>query len=139
MDTPQEQPGPGTGARAAVVLAAVVVAAEALALLTFAALDLASVSSGRLALGIGTSLFFVVYGGGQLVAAWGLLRLRSWSRGPVLFTQLIQLGLAWNLRGTGTPLAPFLVVAAVVVLGCLLNRPVLRAFEAADPPDPHTV
>lgn len=125
--------------RLAVTVAALVLALEGVALLAFAVLDVASVTSGRLALGIGTALFFVVYAGGQLAAAWGLVRMRSWARGPAVFTQLVQLGLAWNLRGTGTPVAPALVVAALVVVGCVLAPPVLRAFEAADPADPHTV
>ena len=33
-----------------------------------------------------------------LVAGWGLWRRAGWSRGPALITQLIWLGLAWNIR-----------------------------------------
>lgn len=105
------------------LVAAALVVVEAVALIAFAVLDLADVHGSRLVLGVGTSMFFLAYAGGQLVAAVALLKLLGWARGPIVFTQLVQLGLAWGLRGAGPPwLAGVLAVIAVIVLSCLLRR-----------------
>lgn len=102
-------------------VAAGLVCLEALALAVFAVLDLLDARSGRVVLALGTSLFFLVYAGGQLLAVRGLLRLDSWARGPLVFTQLIQLGLAWGLRSSSPVVAVVLAVVALAVLACLLS------------------
>ena len=81
-----------------------------LVLLLLAALETASVDSERLSLGVSTAIFFALTGAAVLGCAWGLLRLASWARGPLLLAQLIALGLAWNLKD-----AP---LVALVLVGC---------------------
>lgn len=80
-----------------------------------------------------TALFFLVYGGALGWFAWMLLRLRSWTRAPVVLAQLIWLGVAWNFRGgTTTVVSAVLVVVAVVVLAGIFHPHSLRAVEEAD-------
>ena len=85
-----------------------------------AALELAHVSSERLSLGVSTAVFFAAYGAVLVLCAWALSRRHGWARGPVLLTQLIQLGLAWNLRDV-TLVAVVLVVGALIVLAGMLH------------------
>lgn len=60
-----------------------------------------------------------------LIAARGLLRRRSWSRGPALITQLMGLPVAWTLLRSHGVLIPTGIVLAVVVVTSLyqLLRP----------------
>ncbi|WNI26878.1 hypothetical protein [Streptomyces sp. ITFR-16] len=60
-----------------------------------------------------------------LVAARGLLRRRSWSRGPALITQIIALPVAWTLLRSHGALIPAGIVLAAVALTALyqLARP----------------
>jgi peptidoglycan/LPS O-acetylase OafA/YrhL len=104
------------------VVAAGLAAVEGILVIGFAALEAASVHADRAAMGVTTSVFFVLYGAAMMLCAWGLNRLRTWARGPVLLAQLIFLGLAWNFRQGGTlPLAVAMAVpAAVVLVGMLL-------------------
>jgi len=56
-----------------------------------------------------------------LAAARGLLRQRSWSRGPAIITQLIALIPAWTLlRASGALIPLGVVLAAVAVTGLVL-------------------
>lgn len=119
------QPAAGRRAR----IAAALVGVEALALLAYAAAEAASVSAGRAALGVSTAVFFCLCGLGLGLAARGLLRREAWSRGPVVFSQLVQLGVAWNLRGTQFwPVALALATVAAVVLAAVLV-PAPRALD----------
>jgi hypothetical protein len=93
------------------------------------ALDL---DSDRLVMGVTTGVFFLAYGVGLMVCAWGMHTLRPWSRGPVLLAQLISLGLAWNFRSGDTlPVAIGLVVLAALVLVGLLHPRSIDALERA--------
>lgn len=60
-----------------------------------------------------------------LFAARGLLRRRSWSRGPALITQIIALPVAWTLlRSHGVLIPAGIVLAAVALTAlCQLVRP----------------
>ncbi|MFI6859781.1 hypothetical protein ACIBKZ_07710 [Streptomyces sp. NPDC050421] len=51
-----------------------------------------------------------------LIAARGLLRRRSWSRGPALITQIIALPVAWTLLRSHGVLIPAGIVLAAVAL-----------------------
>src|SRR5699024_11357771 len=96
---------------------AVVVWVEALALIVFAVLDLANITASRFAVGLGGALLLGGYGIALAFAAWNFLRLREWTRGLIVFTQLVMLGLAWNVRDTDPQwLAPVLALVAVVVM-----------------------
>lgn len=124
--------------RRLLLVAAVVVTVEALAVIALAVADLASIDGGRVAVGVGVAVFFLVYGGTQLVAAVLLLRGRYGARGPIVATQLVQLLIAWSLRDVDgdvlairhLPLGAGL--AALVVLVCVLAPPVNRAIVARE-------
>ena len=115
---------------APLVVAASLVAVEGMLLVAYAVLELASVSSDRVAVAVTTGVFFAAYGAVLLAAAWALTRRRSWARSPVALAQLIQLGLAWNFRDGGTlPLAIGLAVVAVAVLVGLFHPASMRALD----------
>jgi hypothetical protein len=86
------------------------------------------------AMGITTTLFFLVYGVGLGYCAWQLSRLHSWARAPIVLAQLIQLGVAWSFRGGGgTLVAVVLAVLAVLVLAGVFAPASLQAL--AEPVD----
>jgi hypothetical protein len=88
------------------------------------------ITSERLVMGVTTAVFFVAYGAALIVCAWALNSLRTWARGPVLLTQLIWLGLAWNFRDANTlPLAIALAIPAVVALVGMLLPSSVDALE----------
>jgi len=71
-----------------------------------------------------------------LFAARGLLRRRSWSRGPALITQLMALPVAWTLlRAQGALIPAGIVLAAVAVtaLVLLLNPATTQALGIRGP------
>lgn len=116
---------------APLTVAASLVAIQGGLLLMFAVLELANISSERISVGVTTAIFFLIYGAGLLLCAWALTRQQGWARGPVLLTQLIQLGLAWNLREFSL-IALTMTVAAAVVLAGVLNPASLQVL-ADDP------
>ncbi len=117
-----------------VIVAVSIVAVEALAYLALAVLDLASISPGKVAVGAGVALFFLIYGFGQWWAAYSLFRLNEWARGALVFTQLVQLGLAWNVHAASPSwLSWLLAVPAAVCLLCLVAPVTNRALLAEDP------
>jgi hypothetical protein len=92
-----------------------------------------AVHSSRLALGVTTPIFFVLYGAALGYCAWKVFRLHSWARSPIVLAQLIQLGLAWSfLGGTGTAVTVALALVAVLVLIGIFHPASLRAL-ADDP------
>ncbi|MDB1087542.1 hypothetical protein PJ985_08180 [Streptomyces sp. ACA25] len=71
-----------------------------------------------------------------LLAGHGLWRLRRWSRGPAVITQVLALPASWHMfqiGGLWTASAVVLALLAVVVLGCLMN-PVAAAALGVVPP-----
>ncbi|MGW2846521.1 hypothetical protein [Streptomyces sp. NPDC001274] len=56
-----------------------------------------------------------------LAAARGLLRRRSWSRGPALITQIIALPVVWTLLRSHGVLIPTGIVLAAVSLTALFQ------------------
>lgn len=114
-------------------VAASLAAVEGVVLLMYAVLEVAATSSGRLAVGVTTSLFFAAYGGVLLACAWALTRRRPWARSPVVLAQLIQLGVAWSFRGDGTTLiAVGLAIVAAVVIAGLLHPASLAHLDEED-------
>ncbi|MCX6400527.1 MAG: hypothetical protein NTX33_11430 [Propionibacteriales bacterium] len=109
-------------------VAASLVAVEGIVLVFLAVLEFSSVASERLALGLSTAGFLLAYGVVLLAGGWGLSRRSTWSRGPVLLTQLIAFGLAWNLR-EHAPVAIGLVLVGAVVLAGLLHPDTLEALD----------
>ena len=126
-------PGRPSGtARTLLLVAAAVIAIEALTFAVLAVLEVVSVSSDRVGLGVGTTLLLVVIAGGLLWAAWRITEGEAWARSPLVLAQLVVLGLAWTFRGDPAWLAPVIALPAVVVLAGLLAPPVTRAL--ADEP-----
>jgi hypothetical protein len=115
---------------------AALVALEALALLALAVAAVATLHSNRLLLGATNAAFFCAYGAGLAVCARGLLRLRSWSRGPVVLAQLIQLGIAWSFASRATAwLSVVLAVSAVLVLAVVLAPSTTTALYGGESVD----
>ncbi|MCD4526164.1 hypothetical protein [Nocardioides sp. cx-173] len=112
-------------------IAAALVALQGAVLTVLAVLEISHVAAERMAMGVTTSIFFAGYGLGLLACAWALLRQHSWARGPVLLTQLIQLGLAWNLRDFPLVALPLAVVGIAVIVAML--HPATRAVLEDDP------
>lgn len=120
------------GTPAPLVAAAGLTFVEGLLTVAFGLLEVVSLDSDRLVMGVTTGAFFLAYGVVLLVCAWGMKTLRPWSRGPVLLTQLIWLGLAWNFRdGDTLPIAIALAVMAALVLAGLLHPRSIDALERA--------
>jgi hypothetical protein len=112
------------------VVAASVVAVEATLLVGYGVVELFALSGQRVAMGVTTTLFFVLYGGALGACAWSLTRQRSWSRAPVVLAQLIQLGVAWSFRGGASlPVAVGLAVLAAVVLAGVFHPASIAALE----------
>ncbi|NKI40108.1 hypothetical protein [Streptomyces physcomitrii] len=71
-----------------------------------------------------------------LIAARGLLRQRSWSRGPAIITQIMALPVAWTLLQADSATIPggiALAVAAVAVLVLLVHADTTRALGIRGP------
>ena len=81
---------------------------------------------------VGLSILFFVCAAALAVCAYGLLRMQSWSRAPIVLAQLITLGLAWDYRSNNTPVAIGLLIYAVVTLACLFHRSSLEALTSQD-------
>lgn len=128
-DTSEYDQDPGPSAQDAPVpllVAASVVALEGLFAVVFGLFEALSINSSRAVMGVTTALFFVAFGVGLLVCAWGLRRVRSWARGPVMLAQLMSIGLAWNFRGgeTGWISVVLLVPGVIGLIGMLHPRTV---------------
>lgn len=94
-----------------------------------------STAGDRLAMGLTSALFLVVYGAGLGLVGWGLYRTATWSRGPAVFSQLIQLGVAWSFKGGSTTwVAVVLAALAVVALAAIFRKSSTEAL--ADRPNP---
>lgn len=111
-------------------VAASLAAVQGLVLVILGILELASVSSDRLGFGLSTAVFFAAYGVVLLGAALALWRRHGWARGPVLITQLIVLGLAWNLREHVLAALGLAAVAGVVV-AAIVHPDTVAALEDA--------
>lgn len=118
------------GAPPPLVTAAGLVLVEGLLTVMFGISEAFDISSDRLVMGVTTSVFFVLYGAALIVCAWGLNRLRTWARGPVLMTQLIWLLLAWSFwDGDTRPVAIGLAIPAVIALVGMLLPSSVDALE----------
>ena len=111
-------------------IAAVLVLLEALALISYGVVVLSALGGGDAAAALSTGVFFAAYGLALLLAARGLWRRAAWARSLVMATQLLMLGIAWNLREQPTSVvAAVMAGAAVVAVSALLSRSAAEAFE----------
>ncbi|WP_156887166.1 hypothetical protein [Nocardioides sp. CF8] len=115
------------------VTAASVTAVEGLVLVCLAVLEVASLTGGRLTMGLTTAVFFAAFGLLLLACGWLITRGHTWTRGPILLAQLIALGLAWNLRGGETTLISVAIgVVALIVIAGMLHPASIEAINDAD-------
>ena len=111
-------------------VAAALVGVEALLLIGYAVVLVPAVNTSRLAMGVTTPVFFVLYGAALAFCAWRMFRRHSWARAPLVLAQLIQLGVAWSFRGgASTPVAVVLAVLAVLVLAGIFHPASIDALS----------
>ena len=128
MQTGSPSPHPGTPPP--LVTAAGLTLVEGLLTVMYGVGEALHITSERLVMGVTTAVFFIAYGAALVLCAWAVNGLRTWARGPVLLTQLIWLGLAWNFRAGDTlPLAIGLAVPALLVLVGMLLPSSVDALE----------
>lgn len=131
-DTPDPRPPAPrarAGAPAPLVVAASLVVVEAVLLVVQGVIELVALSGDRLAMGVTTTLFFLLYGSGLALCAWAVTRLKSWARAPIVVAQLIQLAVAWSFVGGGTTLlAAGLAIVALLVLAGLFHPASIAAL-----------
>lgn len=120
----------GTANPPPLTVAAALVGVQGLVLLALALVEASSMVADRAEVAISTAVFFGLYGVVLLVCAVALTRRSGWARGPVLLSQLIQLGIAWNVRDIAL-LSIVLALAAGVVLAGMLSRASLEALDSA--------
>jgi len=114
-----------------VTVAAALVGLQGVVLLVWAGLVLVNVST----MSVTTAIFFLAYGVALGVCAYALARLHSWSRAPIVLTQLITLGLAWDARHSNTVVAIALAAVALVALVCVLSPTSLEALSGEETSD----
>jgi hypothetical protein len=120
-------------------LAAGVVAAEGVVVAALGIAEAFTIDGSRLVLGLTTTVFLLAYGGGLLLVARGLTRASTWSRGPTVFSQLMQLLIAWSFWGGSTKWVTIvLAVAAVAVLVAVYQKASMDALRD-DPTKDHPV
>ncbi|WP_322936681.1 hypothetical protein [Nocardioides bizhenqiangii] len=124
-------PPPPSVAPPPLTVAASLVAVQGMVLVVLAVAEIADLDAGRRAMGLSTAVFFGGYGALLLFAGWGLWRRATWSRGPALITQLIWLGLAWNIREHLVAAIAVAVVALVVLAG-VLHRDSIAALSGEE-------
>lgn len=126
-------PNPATGpdrAPAPLLVAASLVGVEAVLLVLYGFAEISAVTGNRVAMGVTTSMFFIVYGAALAFFGWRVARLESWARSPLVLAQLIQLGVAWSFRGgAGTAAAVGLALVAVLVLAGIFHPASMEALS----------
>ena len=130
--TPLPSPEPARRPPAPLVVALLVVLVEVVGMAVLGVLELASLSSARLAMGLTTALFFFLWVAALGGCAWGMWRRVSAGRSVVVLGQLIQLGLAWSYRESTPQLAGALGATAAVALVGIFWPASLRWFEDED-------
>jgi hypothetical protein len=120
-------------------LAAAVVAAEGLVVAVLGIGEAITIDRIRLGLGLTTAGFLLLYGVALVLVARGLYRRSTWSRGPAVVAQLIQLLVGWSFWGGSTrAVAVVLALAAVAVLVAIFQKASMEAL-ADDPTRDHPV
>ena len=125
MNSAAPSPPPAT-----LLVAAVVVALQGAGLLGLGAVGLFDVVPSRVEVGVSVAAFFLLLGAALIACAWALVRVQGWARGPVMLTQLIQLGIAYNVRDEVVP-AVVLAVVAVVALVAMVRPESIAALNGA--------
>lgn len=111
---------------------------EAFALLAQGVSLTATIDEQRVALGVTSIAFFLLYGGALAWCAWNLRRLRSWARAPVVLAQLIQILTGTSFWGGDTRyVAVAFILVGIVVLAGIFHPDSIRALaeDGADRTD----
>lgn len=125
-------------ARVPLLLAGLVAGLQSLVLIGFAIADFADLQPDRPGIGLGVGLMLLGLGVGLALAAWAVSAGRHIGRGPVVVTQLIGLGLSWNLirsdatTGDTRTVGMLIALSAAIVLVSLAT-PAARATLADRP------
>ncbi|GAB2987953.1 hypothetical protein [Nocardioides montaniterrae] len=110
--------------------AAAIAALEGVAMIIGAVITVATVEKGHGEIAAGIAVAFTAYGVLMIAGGVGLVRLRTWARGPVLFSQLVVLLTAWGSRHV--PLAAVaLAIAGVAAIACLVHPASIAAIEGS--------
>lgn len=118
------------------VVAGAVLLLEAIGAAAFAVAEAMNTNPARPVVGVGTTLLLLAYAGLLAAVARGLWRLRRWSRGPTVATQLIQLPVAWSFYGEPTTwVAVVLGAASLTVLVAVLSPASTAALVPTDAED----
>lgn len=115
---------------APLIVAAAVTAVEGVAFGVLGLLGLVDLTPQTLSIGVSAAVFFIAYAALLLVSARALVRREGWARGPVLITQLLLVGIAWNARENWS-VALLLVVLAVAGLVGLVHPSSISVLEVA--------
>ncbi|MGK4907373.1 hypothetical protein [Streptomyces albus] len=124
----------GTRTRRALTAAAVVTGLEGVVVAVFGVVSLVMSVTGHpddMVQATTLAVTVLVLSVLPLAAARGLWLRRRWSRGPSMIVQLLALPVAWQMAQNGGGLlaaALVLALAAVVVLGCLVNPKATQAL-----------
>jgi hypothetical protein len=110
--------------------AAVLAGLEGVAMIVGAVVNLLHVEPGHRSLAVGIAVVFSAYGVLLVTAGLGLVRLRTWARGPVLFSQLVVLLTAWGSRGVPVA-AVALALAGIAAIAGLVHPASIAALEAS--------
>lgn len=128
----------GPSAPPPLVVAASLVAVEGVLVLAYGVLEAVHLHADRAAMGVTTSLFFVLLGSGLVGCGWLMVRGRPWARGPVMVAQVMFLGLAWSfLGGATTWVSVGMALVAGLVLAGLLHPASIDALDDTGSRDAH--
>ena len=116
-------------------VAASIVAVQGMVLIALAVVEILDLQQDRAAVAVSTGAFFAVYGVALLGCAFALTRRLGWARGPVLISQLIQLGIAWNVRDIPLLAVALALAAAVALAGMLSPASIEALMPPAEEPD----
>lgn len=110
-------------------IAAVLLGLIAVTAIVLGILEAINIRPHRAVVGVGASILLLLYAVGLGVVIRGLLRLRAWSRGPAVATQVVQLPVAYSFLGGGTTLIGVLLAAiSLTVIVCLVLPSSTRAL-----------
>jgi hypothetical protein len=116
------------------IVAASVVALEALGYVAVGITEWAVTDFHKPVVGLSTGLFFVAFGIFLGFCAWRLLKLNSWSRAPIVMTQLIQIPVGISFWGGGwtNSVTIGMMLLSVIVLAGIFHPQSLEALAETD-------
>jgi hypothetical protein len=118
------------------LLAGALLAGESLAALVYGIAEIGQIRPNRAVVGVGVAAVMLALGLVLAAVARGVLRMRRWSRGPAVATQLILLPIGWSFRGAPTSWVAVVIIAFAVGVLVALLHPRSTEVLVADRPDP---